>query len=225
MAVRVAAFFSLLVGSALIIVAGPTAPAGSSAKTWNFDSEKAEGPPAGFAFGRTGSGREGRWVVRAEKGAPSGGNVLAQVDTDDTDYRFPVAVVQDTSVRDLSLSVKCKPVSGNVDQACGLVFRFKDSNNYYITRANALENNVRIYYVKEGNRRQFAGWNGKVTSGEWHDLRVDAKGDHFEVSYDGKKVIDATDKSFPDAGKIGLWTKADSVTYFDNLTVHPMDQP
>ena len=154
MAVRVAAFFSLLVGSALIIVAGPTAPAGSSAKTWNFDSEKAEGPPAGFAFGRTGSGREGRWVV-----------------------------------------------------------------------ANALENNVRIYYVKEGNRRQFAGWNGKVTSGEWHDLRVDAKGDHFEVSYDGKKVIDATDKSFPDAGKIGLWTKADSVTYFDNLTVHPMDQP
>ena len=164
-------------------------------------------------------------MVRAEKGAPSGGNVLAQVDTDDTDYRFPVAVVQDTSLRDLSLSVKCKPVSGNVDQACGLVFRFKDSNNYYITRANALENNVRIYYVKEGNRRQFAGWNGKVTSGEWHDLRVDAKGDHFEVSYDGKKVIDATDKSFPDAGKIGLWTKADSVTYFDNLTVHPMDQP
>src|SRR5436309_8915848 len=225
MAVRVAAFFSLLVGSALIIVAGPTTPAGSSAKTWNFDSEKAEGPPAGFAFGRTGSGREGRWVVRAEKGAPSGGNVLAQVDTDDTDYRFPVAVVQDTSLRDLSLSVKCKPVSGNVDQACGLVFRFKDSNNYYITRANALENNVRIYYVKEGNRRQFAGWNGKVTSGEWHELRVDAKGDHSEVSWDGKKVIDATDKTFPDAGKIGVWTKAYSVTYFDDLTVRSMDQP
>lgn len=225
MAIRVAVFFSVLLGSALVTIAGPTEPAGSSARTWNFDSERADGPPAGFTFGRTGGGREGRWVVRAEKDAPSGGNVLAQLDTDDTDNRFPVALVQDTAFRDLSLSVKCKPVSGNVDQACGLVFRYKDANNYYITRANPLENNIRAYYVKDGKRKQLAGWNGRVTSGAWHELRVDAKGDHLEVSWDGKKVIDAIDKTFPEAGKIGLWTKADSVTYFDDLTVHPMNQP
>src|SRR5437867_2309042 len=224
MAVRVAAF-SVLVGFVLIAVAGPTGSAGSSAKTWNFDSEKVEATPTGFGFGRTGGGRLGRWVVMAAKDAPSGGNVLAQVDTDGTDYRFPVAAVEDTNCRDISLSVKCKPVSGSVDQACGLVFRYEDPDNYYITRANALENNVRIYYVKDGKRRQFAGWNGEVTSGAWHELRVDAKGDHFEVSWDGKKVIEATDKTFPIAGKIGLWTKADSVTYFDDLTVGPMDQP
>ena len=225
MAVPIASVFSVLIGSALMAVAGSTGPAGSSAKTWNFDSEKVEGPPAGFAFGRTGGGREGRWVVLAERDAPSGGNVLAQVDTDETDYRFPVAVVQDTSHRDLSLSVKCKPVSGKVDQACGLVFRYKDPDNYYITRANALEDNLRLYYVKDGHRKQFAGWNGKITSGAWHELRVVAKGDHFEVSWDGKKVIEATDRTFPEAGKIGLWTKADSITHFDDLTVTPMDQP
>lgn len=217
--VRLAVSFSVLVGSALITAAGPTGPAGSSASTWSFDSEKAEATPTGLGFGRTGGGREGRWVVMVVKDAPSGGNVLAQVDADDTDYRFPVAVVQDTNFRDLSLSVKCKPVSGSVDQACGLVFRYKDQNNYYITRANALENNVRLYYVKDGKRRQFAGWNGKVTSGVWHELRVLAKGDRFEVSWDSKKVIEGNDATFPEAGKVGVWTKADSVTYFDDLSV------
>ena len=216
MRTTIGALFSILFGSALITIAG-TGQGGSAAKTWNFDSDKAEGPPGGFAFGRTGGGREGRWVVQSEKDAPSGGNVLAQVDTDEADYRFPVAVVQDTNLRDLNLSVKCKPVSGKVDQACGLVFRYKDPDNYYITRANALENNVRIYYVKGGKRKQFAGWNGKVTGGAWHELRVDAKGDQFDVTWDGKKVINATDQTFPSAGKIGLWTKADSVTCFDDV--------
>ena len=190
-----AILISVLFGLALVPTAEPTGPSGSAARTWSFDSDGAEGPPGGFTFGRTGGGREGRWIVRSEKDAPSGANVLAQVDTDETDYRFPVAAVQESSFRDLSLSVRCKPVSGKVDQACGLVFRYADPNNYYITRANALENNVRIYYVKDGKRKQFAGWNGKVTSGAWHELRVDAKGEHFEVSWDGKKVIDATDKT------------------------------
>lgn len=187
-------------------------------KTWTFDSDETDKAPAGFSFGRTGSGAQGRWVVKAEKDAPSGKNVLAQVDADATDYRFPVAFTG-PEMKDLRLSVKCKPVSGNVDQGCGLVFRLKDADNYYITRANALESNVRLYHVVKGRRVQFAGWNGEVKSGVWHDLAVEAKGDHFEVLFDGKKVIDAHDATFTNAGKFGLWTKADSVIYFDDLSV------
>jgi len=193
----------------------------SSSKTWNFESDTVGKPPAGFSFGRTGKGAEGQWVVRAEADAPSKPNVLAQVSTDDTDYRFPVAFTG-PEMKDLRLSVKCKPVSGKVDQGCGLVFRLKDADNYYIVRANALEDNVRLYHVVKGNRRQFAGWNGKVASGVWHDLAVEAKGDHFQVFFDNKKIIDAQDKTLPEAGKVGLWTKADSVIYFDNLTATPL---
>ena len=192
-----------------------------STKTWSFDSDKSETPPAGYAFGRTGSGREGRWVVRAEKDAPSAPNVLAQIDTDATDYRFPVAFTG-PEMNDLRLSVKCKPVAGKVDQGCGLVFRLKDADNYYLTRANALEDNVRLYHVVKGRRQQFAGWNGKVASGVWHELEVEAQGDHFQVFFNGKKVIDEHDKTFNEAGKIGVWTKADSVIYFDDLSVQPL---
>jgi hypothetical protein len=206
------------------VPAAPTpAPAATGgAKTLAFDADKPDATPAGLTYGRTGKGAQGKWIVKAEADAPSGGKVLAQVDADRTDYRFPVAIASEPSLADLRLSVKCKPVSGKVDQACGLIFRASDPDNYYVTRANALEDNVRLYHVVKGDRKQFAGWNGKVKSGVWHDLRVDAKGDHFEVYFDGKKVIDANDSTFKNAGKIGLWTKADSVTYFDDLTVAPL---
>ncbi len=192
-----------------------------SMKTWNFDSDPAGRPPSGFSFGRTGQGVEGQWVVRAENDAPSKPNVLAQVSMDSTDYRFPIAFTG-PDLKDLRLSVKCKPVSGKVDQGCGLVFRLKDADNYYVVRANALEDNVRLYHVVKGNRREFAGWNGKVASGVWHDLAVEAKGDYFVVFFDNKKIFDAHDKTFPDAGKVGLWTKADSVIYFDDLSASPL---
>jgi len=189
--------------------------------TWSFDAEKAEATPASFAFGRTGEGAAGKWVVKAVKDAPSGGNVLAQVDADRTDNRFPVAIVDKPVLADLALSVKCKPVSGAVDQACGLVFRYQDADNYYVTRANVLENNVRFYYVKKGKRQQVASWSGKVASGAWHDYKVEMKGDHVVITFDGKPVLDVKDRTFTQAGKVGVWTKADSVTYFDDLTVEP----
>lgn len=212
---------SLLVAIVVAATAAQAEQAGAAKKVWNFDAATTDAPPAGFVFGRTGSGQPGRWVVRSEPSAPSAPNVLAQLDTDSTDYRFPVAVVDDSNLRDGRLSVSCKPVSGKVDQACGLVFRYRDENNYYLTRANALEDNVNLYYVKDGRRKQITGWPGKVASGAWHELSVDASGDHFVVSWDGKQVIDAHDQTFADGGKIGVWTKADSVTYFDNLAVEP----
>ena len=193
--------------------ATPTAPPTS----WSFDADRANAPPAGFSFGRTGGGKEGRWAVIAAPDAPSGPNVLAQLDADPTDSRFPVAVVDASSFKDVQLSVSCKPISGRVDQGCGLVWRYRDANNYYLTRANALEDNVRFYYVKGGQRNQLASWSGKVASSVWHKLRVQARGDHVEVYFDEKKVIDATDSTFRDAGKVGVWTKADSVIQFDEL--------
>jgi hypothetical protein len=195
-----------------------TSELAASDHQWSFDSDTANAQPPGFSFGRTGGGRQGRWNVIADPGAPSGTQVLAQLDTDDTDYRFPIAVADEPLLRDGSVSVRCKSVSGSVDQACGLVFRYRDANNYYVTRANALENNVRLYHVKSGDRRQFAGWSGTVSTGKWHTLRVEARGDHFEIYWEDKKIIDVHDATFRDAGKIGVWTKADSVTYFDDLT-------
>lgn len=208
-------------------VAGPSArsnasPAAQSAVTWSFDAANAGSPPPGFSFGRTGSGRTGRWVVRAAPDAPSGPNVLAQEDDDQTDYRFPIAVEDSASFQDVNLSVRCKPMEGKVDRACGIVWRYRDENNYYLARANALEDNVRFYYVENGRRREVKGWNGKVTSGAWHELRAEMKGDNVQVYYDGAKVIDTSDSRFPSAGKVGVWTKADSRTLFDNLSATPL---
>jgi len=190
--------------------------------TWGFDNAAVGQPPAGFSFGRTGSGRPGRWVVRAAPDAPSGPTVLAQEDDDRTDYRFPVAVEDSASFGDVSLSVRCKPVSGRVDQACGIVWRYRDENNYYLARANALEGNVNFYYVENGRRREVKGWRGTVASGAWHQLRADMRGDHAEVYFDGTKVIDAHDARFSTPGKVGVWTKADSRTLFDDLTASPL---
>src|SRR6266852_1800431 len=187
--------------------------------TYNFDSDLVGTVPPKFHNAHTGKGTEGKWVVLADPSAPSKPNVVAQTSTDTTDYRFPLLIVDEGSFQDLDLSVKFKPVSGDVDRAGGLVFRLRDPNNYYIVRANALENNYRLYHVVNGRRSQFAGANLKVTSGEWHELRVEAVGNKLTCYYDGNKKIEATDDTFKDAGKVGLWTKADSVTSFDDLKV------
>lgn len=215
---------SVAVTVAALVTAGFVGQAEETdARLWNFEEDRVGGPPAGFWLGRTGEGRVGRWVVQAEHDAPSGTNALAQVDADTTDYRFPIAVANEPVLRDLRLGVKCKPVSGEVDQACGLVFRYQDEDNYYVTRANALEGNVRLYAVVNGNRRQFAGWNGAVATETWHELMAEAQGDHFVVYWDGQEVLHAQDQTFPNPGKVGVWTKADSVTQFDNLRVEPLE--
>jgi Domain of Unknown Function (DUF1080) len=187
--------------------------------TYDFDNDNAGAIPAKFHGARTGQGSEGKWVVMTDTTALSKPNVVAQTSTDKTDYRFPLLISDEGSFKDLELSVKFKAVAGEVDRAAGLVFRLKDANNYYIVRANALEDNYRLYHVIKGSRRQFAGANFKVTSGEWHELRVECVGNKIICYYDGAKKIEATDDTFKDTGKVGLWTKADSVTYFDDLKV------
>lgn len=203
------------------VPAVPTAPS-MAAQLRTFDDDAVSRAPAGFSFGRTGSGRQGQWVVRAEPGAPSGAHVLAQLDADDTDSRFPVAVMNDPSLRDVRVSVRCKMVSGRVDQACGLVARYKDENNYFITRANALEGNIRLYTVEAGERHQLASWSGAVTPNVWHALQLDVRGDHLEVFWDGQRVMDEHDSTFAEAGRVGVWTKADSIASFDDLRAEPL---
>jgi hypothetical protein len=216
------ALFALLLPACT--AAGSTAPEAPAASEptasarWSFDDAPTGAPPPGFEIAQTGNGAPGRWEILEEPERP-GNRLLAQVDTGGEDDRFPLAVATGSTFRDLRLSVRCRMVSGTVDQACGLVFRYRDAENYYVTRANALEGNVRFYKVEGGKRRQLASWSGEVAPGRWHDYRVTVQGDHVQVFFDGAVVLDARDATFPDAGRVGLWTKADSVTWFDDLTV------
>jgi protease II len=190
------------------------------ADTLGFEQDPIGAPPAGFALARTGGGADGRWVVRVEKGADKN-HVLVQESADTTDYRFPVAIVKEGTYKDVTLRVRARPLSGTVDEAFGLVWRYQDVNNYYVTRCNANEDNCTIYHTVNGSRRSFQNQRVKVAKNTWHTLEVEARGDHFVVSYDGQKVLDATDDTFKDAGRVGLWTKADSVTEFDDLEILP----
>jgi len=183
------------------------------AATVNFDDAKPGEAPAGWTATKTGRG-EPKWTVEKDDSAPSKPNVLKQ----SGEATFPVALKDDTSLKVGFVEVKFKPVSGKEDQAGGVIWRAKDADNYYIARANALEDNVTIYHTIKGKRVSFKNTNTKVASGVWHTLRVDFAGNRFTVTFDGKKVIEATDDSFADAGKVGVWTKADSVTLFDDFS-------
>jgi hypothetical protein len=142
---------------------------------------------------------------------------VAETSGDRTNDRFPLLILDGFEARDVQVSVAFKPVSGRVDQAAGIVVRLKDANNYYIARANALEGNVRLYKVVGGKRSQFAGKDVPIPSGRWETLGLGVQGDRLEVRLNGEILFEARDQTFKDAGKAGLWTKADSVTYFDDL--------
>ncbi len=215
--------FALTVRLALALTAGATSALAQAGKrAWSFDQDPVGKMAPGFTSALTGQGTIGQWAVVKDDSAPSRPNVLAQTSKDPTDYRFPLAIVEDTSYKDLGLSVKFKTISGRVDQGAGLVFRLKDKDNYYIVRANALEDNFRLYHVIKGRRAEFAGANFKVASNTWHEIKVEARGNVFKCFYDGQLKFSAKDDTFKDAGRIGLWTKADSVIHFDDLAVEDL---
>jgi hypothetical protein len=207
------------------VVATVTALAGEPQRrgtpnTYHFEDDSPGKPPAGFTFARTRNlGKPGRWVVVAQKDAPSAGNALAQLDDDATSARSPLAVTTGVFHSDLRVSVKCKVLSGRTDQSCGVVFRCLDENNYYLTRSNVLERNVRLYHVKKGNLTQLATWEGKVPGNSWNEIAAEAKGNTLRVYFNGQKVIEAKDNTFRAGGRAGLWTQADSVVSFDDFEV------
>lgn len=192
----------------------------SSAQTVAFATSPVDALPEDFERSRTGEGAPAEWKVVQDASA-EGGKALAQVSTDRTDHRFPLAIYKPTTAKDVDVTVHCKPVAGKVDQACGIAVRLLSPNDYYVARANALEDNVRFYRVIKGKREQIEGANLKVSSNQWHTLRLKAAGDRFTVSFDGKDLFTATDKTFAHPGKVALWTKADSVTHFDRIEIRP----
>ena len=195
--------------------------AAAAVQTVNFDNAKSGMPPPGWTATHTGRG-EAQWAIVADETAPSKPNVLKQSGA----AIFPVCFKDDTNLKDGFVEVKFKPVSGNEDQAGGVLWRAKDSNNYYVFRANANEDNVVLYKTVNGRRgpldivgRQGGyGINAKVASGQWHTLRVEFAGSRFQAFFDGKHVFDVEDSTFGEAGKVGVWTKADSVTLFDDFS-------
>lgn len=197
----------------------------------SFDEDARGQVPAGFTAALTGGGGPVDWRVVEAKDAPSGKHVVAQLSQDRTNGRYPLLVLDSVSARDVDVSVRFKPVSGKVDQAAGIVWRLQDKDNFLIVRANALENNVVAYKTIAGKRTSIGikgnaeayGVDAPVPSGTWSTLRVRMSGDTAEVHLNGKKLFEVESTAITAAGKVGLWTKADSVTWFDDLDVTPLD--
>ena len=192
----------LVLGSTILFAAGP-----AEKRIWTFESDE----PGKIARGFT--NEVGRWEV-----AKDGDNRVLYQKAKNEDAVFNVTLVEGTSYKDLDLSVRLKAVAGEVDRGGGLVWRAKDKNNYYIARYNPLEDNFRVYKVENGKRTQFK--TAKVPGDEkWHTLRVTMTGSKIVCYLDGTKHLEADDATFPGAGKIGLWSKADAQSYFDDLAV------
>src|SRR6266513_742954 len=179
----------------------------------NFDSDTVATVPSGWVSGVTGHGTS-RWTVEKESTAPSPPNVLKQSATGD----FPWCVRSGAAIADGYVEVKFMAMSGRQDQAGGVVWRWKDSDNYYVARANALEDNVSLYHTTNGRRITIKYVDAPVRANVWHTLRVEFKDKHISVSLDGKRYIELDDTHIAGPGAVGVWTKADSVTSFDDLS-------
>jgi len=215
---RLAPFHVVVAAYALVVAScgGPatsvytSAAPGTASATWTFDQDTAGSAPQGsepFA---------GQWTVRAEADTPSKPNALCQVGN----ATFPAIAMSSTVYADLVITVRFKPISGKDDQAAGIIFRIQDKDDYYILRGNALEGNVNFYRYASGTRSDIKGGTAKVASGQWQELRVEATGDRLRGFLNGALVVETTDTTYK-AGRVGLWTKADSVTCFDDLSVKP----
>ena len=194
----------------------------------SFDSSRPGTIPEGWTVAMTHEGGPPQWEIVADDSAPSKPAVFAQTSQDKTSARYPLAIFDQASLADGSVSVRFKTISGAGDQAAGIVWRYRDPNNYYIVRANALEDNVVLYKVEGGKRIPLAptgtdpktyGVKHRVPKKTWSTLKVDFKGTHFDVFFDGTKIMEVEDATFVAAGKAGLRTKADSVTYFNDFTL------
>ncbi|TFG92790.1 MAG: hypothetical protein E4H11_09020 [Myxococcales bacterium] len=222
----------------IFVLLGAAGVAGAAAgieQIVDFQSDAVGGSPKGFTIAQTGPGAAARWEVREDASSPSADHVLVQTSDDKTvGHRFPLAIYEGLRFADGAVAVRFKTISGEVDQAAGLVFRYHDPDNYYIVRANALEQNVVLYKVEKGKRSDLKPVDGgmfsygkqvNVGKGRWQELRVEFSGQRFQVSLDGGTLFEVEDGTFSEPGQVGLWTKADSVTAFDGLHIESREQP
>jgi Domain of Unknown Function (DUF1080) len=191
----------------VILISGMSLAGDSTKKTWDFDSDEPGKIARGFV------NEVGQWEV-----AKDGDNRVLYQKAKNDDSTFNVALIEATSFKDIDLSVRLKAVAGEVDRGGGLIWRAKDKANYYICRYNPLEDNYRVYKVEKGQRTQFAS--AKVPGDEaWHTLRATMAGAKITCYLDGKKLLEVEDSTFPSAGMVGLWSKADAQSYFDDLSI------
>ena len=205
-----------VIAVACVLFAAATAVADEK---WTFEDAKIGKLPEGWSSAKTGKGEGSVWKVQGDESARAGANVLTQTSSEGPNPLFNLCVADKTSYKNVDLTVSFKALTGNIDQGGGPVWRYKDENNYYIARMNPLEDNFRVYKVVDGRRRQLDSSDMKASAGKWHTIRVVQKGNHMQCYLNGKLHLDVKDETFADAGKIGLWTKADAVTSFDKLSV------
>ena len=171
--------------------------------------------------GMTGLGRPPSWQPVADPDAPDGW-ALAETAGDATDLRFPFCISPQAVTRDFDATLRFKPMSGTRAQVAGLIFRAQSANDYYVVRANSLDNSVRLYRMEKGKRSQLASKEAPIEAGKWHSLRVIAANERFEVALDGKTLFDVNDRSLLQAGPLGVWSQADSVTRYGSLLLSPV---
>lgn len=208
-----------LVGTALAQEKSePQAPPSPQVQ-WNFDQDEAGKLPAGWGMAETnGTDKPGKWTVAADESAAGNAKVL-KVGAQAENKTFNLCIAEKGSFQNLDLRVRVRADSGKLDQGGGLIWRCKDENNYYICRINPLERNFRVYKVEAGKRTQLESAELETKTGQWYEVRAVMVADKIACYVDGRKHLEATDGTFKDAGKVGLWTKADASSSFDNLVV------
>jgi hypothetical protein len=188
----------------------------------NFDSGPVGKTPPGWTVAMTHHGGAPQWEIRKDQSAPTQPYVLAQVSNDGTNDRSPLVIYDKVSFRDGDISVRLKPVGGREDQGGGLVWRYRDENNYYLVRADALQRNVTVFKVENGRRSQILSRPSRdLAINGWSILKISARGNRFQVYVDHRRILQGQDNTFSGSGKAGLCTEADSVTYFDDFRVYP----
>ena len=189
----------------------------SPAQEWSFDHEQPGTLPGEFSIGTLFDGRPaGDWQVLATDRAKSPPHVLAQLMAKGAEHAYKVLLIKDAIASDLNLQVSFLPIQGQADMGGGLIWRAADDRNYYLARANPLEQNIRVYRVEKGVRHLLQNFDQTIDVRQWHTLRITHQGCRVNIFYDDKQVFDLCDMTFH-AGMIGLWTKSDAVTYFDDL--------
>jgi hypothetical protein len=190
----------------------------AASKSWDFETDAEGKLPAGWSAAKTGEGPGSIWKIVAT----GAGRALAQTSSEGPNGLFNLCVVEGTKYADVDLSVRVKAVSGEKDRGGGLVWRYRDSNNYYVCRWNPLENNFRVYHVLDGKRTQLADANVSAAPEEWHTVRAVQQGKHIQCYLDGKLYLDVADGTLQDAGAVGVWSKSDAVSWFDDFQVQPL---
>ena len=187
---------------------------------WSFNEDRIGGLPKGFKVDETsGTGTRATWKIVADGSAPSKSQIVALTESKNSGQTYNLLIAEKTQFKDLEVEVMVKALGGKEDQGGGPIWRAKDENNYYISRWNPLEDNFRVYFVKDGRRKQIGTATVAADPTAWHKIRIEHRGNRIVAEFDGKKFIELKDDTFQEAGMVGLWTKADATTGFDDFEV------